>query len=146
MAKSAAGRKRERRAQLKSNEENYSKYLVIDRNRKKKARDTQKEQMSPTKWNKHLAKDRKRIQNYRKKLKETLLAPKSTPPLLSPYQTPRTIGKAIKKAAQSLPSSPRKKQYIVKHLAKEVGVDVASSKKKAKNGLNDSTIAKMKDF
>ena len=102
--------------------------------------------MSPTKWNKHLDKEKRRIQNYHKKVKETLLAPKSTPPLLSPYQTPQTIGKAIKKAAQSLPSSPRKRQCIVKRLAKEVGLDVASPKKKAKNGLNDDTIAKVKDF
>ena len=102
--------------------------------------------MSLTKWNKHLAKERKRIQNYRKKVKETLLAPKSTPPLLSPYQTPQTIKRAIKKAAQSLPSSPRKKRYIVKRLAKEVGLDVASPKKKSKNGLNDNAIAKVKDF
>ena len=102
--------------------------------------------MSPTKWNKHLAKERKIIQNYCKKVKETLLAPKSTPHLLSPYQTPQTVGKASKKAAQSLPSSPRKKQYIVKRLAKEVGLDVASPKKKAKNGSIDDTIAKVKDF
>ena len=74
MAKSATERQCERRAQLKSNEENYSKYLEKDRNRKKKARDTQKERMSLTKWNKHLAKERKRIQNYRKEVKETLLA------------------------------------------------------------------------
>ena len=51
-----------------------------------------------TKWKKHHAKERKRIQNYRKKVKETLLAPKSTPPLSSPYKTRQTIGKAIKKA------------------------------------------------
>ena len=57
MPKSAAERQRERRAQLKNNEENYSKYLEKGRNRKKKARDTQKEQMSRTKWNKHLAKE-----------------------------------------------------------------------------------------
>ena len=68
MWKSAAERQREQRAQLKSNEENYSKYLEKDRNWKKKARDTQKQQTSPTKWNKHLAKERKRIQNYPKKL------------------------------------------------------------------------------
>ena len=95
MAKSAAERQREQRARLKSNEENYSKYLEKDRNQKKKARDTQKEQMSWTKWNKRLAKEGKRIQNYRKKVKKTLLALKSAPPLLSPYQTPQTIGKAI---------------------------------------------------
>ena len=52
--------------------------------------------MSPIKWNKHFA-------------------------LSSTYQTPQMIGKAIKKATQSLSSSPRKKQYIVKCLAKEVG-------------------------
>ena len=62
-----------------------------------------------TKWNKHHAKERKRIQNYRKKVKETLLPPKSTPPLSSPYKTPQPIGKAIKKATQSLPSSLKKK-------------------------------------
>ena len=38
------------------------------------------------------------------------------------------------------------RQYIVKCLAKEVGLDIASPKKKAKNGLNDDTIAKVKDF
>ena len=92
MAKYAAERQPEERAQFKSNEENYSKYLEKDRNRKKKPRDTQKEQMSPTKWNKHLTKERKRIQNYCKKVKETLLAPKPIPPLPSPYQTPQTIG------------------------------------------------------
>ena len=65
--------------------------------------------MSQSKWNKHLAKERKRIQNYRKKVKKTLLAPKSAPPLLSPYQTPQTIGKAIKKAAVTT-ILPKKKQ------------------------------------
>ena len=49
MAKTAAERQREQRAHLKSNEENYSKYLEKEWNQKKKARDTQKEQMSPTK-------------------------------------------------------------------------------------------------
>ena len=56
MAKSAAERQRERRARIKSHEENYSKYLEKDRNQKKKARDTQKEQMSQTKWNNTLLK------------------------------------------------------------------------------------------
>ena len=80
MAKSAAERQLEKRAGLKSNEENYSKYLEKDRNQKKKARDTQKEQTSLTKCNKHLAKERMRIQNYCKNVRETLLTPKSTPP------------------------------------------------------------------
>ena len=74
------------------------------------------------------------------------MVPKSTSPLPSLYQTPQTIGKVIKKATQSLPSSPRKKQYVVKGLAKKVGLTVASPKKKTKNGLNDDTIATVKDF
>ena len=102
--------------------------------------------MSPNKWNKHLAKERKRIQNYCKKVRETLVIPKSTSPLPSPYQTSQVIGEVIKKATQSLPSSPRKKQSVVKHLAKKVGLTVASPKKKTKNGLNDDTITKVKDF
>lgn len=65
--------------------------------------------MNTTKWKQHRAKERKRIQNYRKKVKETILAPKSKPPLSSPYKTPQPIGKAIKKATQSLPSSLKKK-------------------------------------
>ena len=64
--------------------------------------------MIQTKQNKHLAKENKTIQNYRKKVRETLLVPKSTPPLPSPYQTPQSIGKGITKATKSLPSSPRK--------------------------------------
>ena len=39
-----------------------------------------------------------------------------------------------------------KKQYIVKRLAKEVGLTVASPKKKTKNGLNNDVIDKGKDF
>ena len=79
-----------------------------------------------------------------KKVKETLVAPKSTPPLPSPYKTPQTIGKAIKKAIQSLTPSARQKQCIVKRLANEVGLAVASPKKKIKNGLNDDIIVKLK--
>ena len=47
--------------------------------------------MSQIKWNKHLAKERKRIQNYHKKDKETLLAPNLTPPLPSPYKRPKQL-------------------------------------------------------
>ena len=39
-----------------------------------------------------------------------------------------------------------KKQYIIKRLAKEVGLTVASPKKKTKNGLNNDIIDKGKDF
>ena len=63
------------------------------------------------KWNKHLAKETKRTQNYDKKVRETLMTPKSTPPLPSPYQTPQTIGKAIKKDTQLLSCSLRKKLH-----------------------------------
>ena len=112
----------------------------------RRTRDTQKEKMSPNKWSKDLAKERNRIQNYRKKVKETPIAPKSIPPLPSPYKTPQTIDNTIKRAIQSLPPSSRKKQCIVKRLANEVGLAVASPKKKTKNRLNDDIIAKLKKF
>ena len=68
MAKSAANRQYHQRVSLKSNKENYNKCWE-DRNQKKKARDTQKEQMSPTKWNKDFIEETNRFKVTTKKLK-----------------------------------------------------------------------------
>ena len=40
----------------------------------------------------------------------------------TPYRSTQAIGKAMKRAQTSLPSSPRKKRYVVESLAKKVGL------------------------
>ena len=47
----------------------------------------------------------------------------------TPYRTSQSVGKALKRALVSLPSSPRKKRGVIENLAKRVGLEIVNSSK-----------------
>ena len=52
----------------------------------------------------------------------------------SPYRIPQTLGKAVKKSWNALPSSPRKQKVIVSNLAKKVGLKLQQEKEPSSSG------------
>ena len=58
----------------------------------------------------------------------------------TPYRTSQSVGKALKRAQVSLPSSPRKKRCVIENLAKRVGLGIVnSSPSQRSSGLSEDT-------
>ena len=102
-----------RRAKIKQDKELYQAYLGKDKKRKATRRAASKLQMSAHQLEKHRVKERLHLRKYHEKKKlETLQSTQTENGQQStstPYRTSQSLGKAVKRAQVSLPSSPRKK-------------------------------------
>ena len=136
-------RQAKRRAKIKQNKELYQAYLESDKKRKAARRATLKSQMSAHQLEEHRVKERMRVRKYREKKRletpQSTQAESSQPSTSTPYRTYQSLGKAVKRAQVSLPSSPRKKRCVIENLAKKAGLSIASSSPSQKRGLSEET-------
>ena len=66
---------------------------------------------------------------------------------ISPYQNKQACGRALKKLAHSLLQSPRKKQFALAKMTKEVGLTVRGQPScQSQKGLSDVTVKLVTDF
>ena len=135
----ARARQAKRRASLKNNPDSYKKYLEKDCNRKA----TWKRSLSSTELEEHKLKERIRQRNRRAKqaasTSETTGVPSNSTGA-TPYRTTQALGKAVKRAQQSLPASPSKRLCVVQSLAKKVGLTVEGSPSSSNfRGLSQET-------
>ena len=112
-----------------------------DRERKK----IDRQQMSATRRKVFLRKHRKNQEKYRQKKKLDKSAVEVLP--ATPYNCPQTLGKAVKKVTDALPSSPRKRTAVLRKILKE---EPASKSQKPgsvpKSGLDDATKKTVREF
>ena len=104
-------RQAKRRAKIKQDKELYQAYIEKDKKRKATRRAASKLRMSAHQLEEHRVKERLRLRKYREKL-ETLQSTQTENGQQStntPYRTSQFLGKAVKWAQVSLPSSPRKR-------------------------------------
>ncbi|XP_054290654.1 uncharacterized protein LOC129005710 [Macrosteles quadrilineatus] len=147
------------REKMKKNPEIWNNYLEKDRERKRKQREQERRKFKAIKLmlEQKRRKDRERQQLYRKKkaqLKknndenaQALLGET----YLGTYKSPCTLGKALKKAKGTLPSSPAKKKAVLKRLIEEnFGLSVCKGlfkkQKKGPRQLTENCIKKVIDF
>jgi len=82
---------------------------------------------------------------------DTIATPSSS---ASPYVRPQSLGKAVRKAARSLPYSPRKQKLVVAGLAQYVGLKIKDvternldgENQRGNRGLPDDTVSLIKEF
>lgn len=114
--------------------------------RKQKHRVLIKETESPQKLKELKEKKRKRVRKYRKSLKNCEHEQDHSPGA-TPYRSRQALGKALKRARHSLPSSPQKKHFVVREIAKSIGLDVSVSPTSAKRSIiTEETISLVNDF
>ena len=143
---SAKERQAKRRAKIRENPELYKRYLE-DRSRKRKHRASLKETESPQELKEFQEKERKRVREYRKNLKDCEHEQDHSA-CATPYRSRQALGKALKRAHHSLPSSPRKKLFVVGKIAKSMGLDVSDSPTSSKRSstITEETISLVNDF
>ena len=101
--------------------------------------------MSAHQLEEHRVKERLRLRKYREKKKlETLQSTQTengqqSTSTYTPYRTSQSLGKAVKRAQVSLPSSPHKKRCVIENLAKKAGLSIANSSPSQKRGLSEET-------
>ncbi|XP_033625038.1 uncharacterized protein LOC117288334 [Asterias rubens] len=145
-----------KRAHLQENLQAYPDHLEKDRKRKKAERAFAKSQMSEPELVLHRASENARIQAFRYSkraggngaINAEVDATKPSTSKQLPYRSPQSLGKAVKRARASLPSSPRKRKVVATAIAKEVVVNVIMNKPHvAKNyGLDEDTKKKVIEF
>ncbi len=81
--------------------------------------------MTPSELQEFHVKERQRVRNYH--AKKAASQSDVCQPSTSPYRSSQARGKAIKRAAASLPFSPQKKRCVVETLAKQVGLEIDAS-------------------
>lgn len=110
-----------KRAKIKSNPIKYSAMKEKDKLHKAKARATAKANMTASEWLNHRAQENARIKElrHRKAAKDTS---KSEVLDVTPYKSRQSLGKALSKVRNALPSSPRKKKAVVQEIAKGIGL------------------------
>ena len=97
--------------------------------------------MSAHQLEEHRVKERLRLRKYREKL-ETLQSTQTENGQQStstPYRTSQFLGKAVKWAQVSLPSSPRKRGCVIENIAIKAGLSIANSSPSQKRGLSEET-------
>ena len=117
-----------RRAKIKADPELYQAQLLKDWERKKHQREAQRKTMSEEQLQEHQLKERLRVKNYWSKKS---MKPMSSTNQGTPYRSRQALGKAIKQLEHGLPSSPHKQHFVVKKLARSVGVPACSTYKKS---------------
>jgi hypothetical protein len=119
-------RQAKRRANLKNKTDSYKKYLEKDRNRKA----VWKRSLNSTELEEHKLKERIRMRDRRVKAAASNFVAGSGPSTsarATPYRSTQALGKALKRAQQSLPASPSKRLCVVQSLAKKAGLSVEGS-------------------
>ena len=114
----------QKKSQNQENPELYKKYLEEDRSRKQKHRASLKETESP-----------QELKEFQEKE-------------ATPYRSRQALGKALKRAHHSLPSSPRKKLFVVGKIVKSMGLDVSDSptSSKCSSTITEETTSLVNDF
>lgn len=138
MGKSAAERMREYRARMSQEKKDISKKK--DREYKKKAYDNRsilKKQIDREK-----DKMKKRRQRANKK---ALIMTIENQDGYTPYNTPQTLGKAIKKVERALPVSPRRRGAVLHKLCESANL-LPKEKKHRGNKISDETKKLVADF
>ena len=124
-------RQAKRREKIKKNKELYDAYLDKDRKRKAAKCATLKQKMSQSQMEKHKLQERLCLRKHREKKKaeaQQCSANEGNQMATgTPYRSTQSLGKAVKRAQVSLPSSPRKKQCVIENLAKQVGLEILNS-------------------
>lgn len=141
--KEKMARKRQRE---KSDPEKRRLVLEKDRERKARARGTAKEKMTLSEWNLYRTNENARVRKLRSR-HNTQTEPKAPYHLPMPYKSPQAMGKAVKRARSTLPTSPRKRKVIAAALAKEAGIRVVTPQiQSPRGGLSEDTKAKVTSF
>ena len=137
----------QKKSQNQENPELYKRYLEEDRSRKRKHRASLKETESPQELKEFQEKERKRVREYRKNLKDCEHEQDHSA-CATPYRSRQALGKALKRAHHSLPSSPRKKLFVVGKIAKSMGLDVSDSPTSSKRSstITEETTLLVNDF
>lgn len=138
MGKSAAERMREYRARMSQEMKDICKKK--DREYKKKVYDNRS--IFKKKIDRENDKLKKRTQREKKKI---LAVEVENQDGYSPYNTPQTLGKAVKKAKCALPVSPRKRGAVLRKLCESV-VLPPRQKKQPSNKISDETRKLVIDF
>lgn len=139
--KSPRSRMKEYRKRIKNSAEKKEKVLEKDRKRKQSERSKEKDHGVRTEVKAHRDKlNRERVSKFRSKKKSN--PEKEGEP--SVYKSRRSLGKAISRAAKSLPFSPRKKKAVVKQLAEKEGLIKSSAK--PRNMTSEETAKKVEEF
>ena len=129
------------REKIRKSAEKREEVLQKDRKRKQESRSKEKAQGISAEVKAHRDKlNRVRVSKCRARKKLNL----STEELQTPYKSKRSLGKAVSRAAKSLPCSPRKKKVVVRKLAEKEGL--IKSTVRAKHLINEETIKKVEDF
>lgn len=105
--------------------ESYEKYLEHGRQSKAARRLAAKNLRSPAEQLEFQLKEKLRVRDYR--AKQLAHVDQASLSISTPYRSTQAMGKAMKRAQISLPSSPRKILCVVESLAKKVGLHVSPS-------------------
>jgi hypothetical protein len=111
------------RARLKEKGMEYEEHLARDRKRKAESRRRFVQTASVMDLAAYHLKESRRMKKLRAKQKN----PGDPLVVVAPYKSKQALGKAIRKVAKNLPSSPRKKRCIAEMIAKEAGVELKVS-------------------
>ncbi|XP_060767405.1 uncharacterized protein LOC132874927 [Neoarius graeffei] len=132
------------RERLKKNPSLHEKFTEKDRKRKSLERQVLKR--STEKWKEYRAKENKRLREFHtQKNAGGHRAGEESP---SGFRSRQSLGKAVKKAKQALPKSPRKRKAVTAVLAEESGIVAKSviSPGKMNRGISDETKQQVVDF
>ena len=138
MPLTAAERQRHRREKLKA-EGQHEQMKAADRNRKR----TKLDSLTAAELEEHKRRQKANKTRYMKRMAE-----KDTNED-GPYQSNRSLGKAVNRVVSHLPQSPRKRSVVVQQLAKRFAADVERNDEAPKvNGkaLLPTTIAAIDNF
>ena len=120
--KSVAERSKKFREKLKNNKEKHDAYLEKERERDNKRREKKKDESLASKeitiQRRRQAAERMRLYRERKKLKAQ--APPRKCSNIGSYNCPQSFGKAVQRVKRSLPSSPRKRDAVVRKIICDV--------------------------
>ena len=113
-------RQAKRRAKIKQDKELYRAYLAKDKKRKATRRAASKLQISAHQLEEHQVKERLCLRKSREKKKlETLQSTQMENGQQSTSTPSQSLGKAVKRAQVSLPSSPCKKGCVIENPSKK---------------------------
>lgn len=139
--KSPRSRMRDYRERINKNTDKSRIVHEKDRKRKQAARLREKECGVSSEVKAHRDKlNRERVSRFRAKKKIDFEERQELPA----YSSKRSLGKAISRAARSLPSSPRKKRVVIKKLAEREGLVKSSAA--PRNVTSQETITKVEEF
>ena len=141
---------KEKREKLEQNPEKWKKYLEKDAKRKKKERDAKKKSMTLLEQQAYRKSENERIRNLRLKNKVKVKNEPTAPDQSQerPYKSAQAMGKAVRRARNSLPTSPRKRRAVAAAVAKHAGLQVTLpfNQNRGRPALDDNVVKTAKDF